>query len=267
MTQPTPLLFTVARKHLSPDGKRASTDLPKAETHYVAENDVLALLKNVAVIAPSVEFPTEPEITITGSTGKFVVRVKAGQLNLVSWSAAHKGGPATPERIMTAITGAEADDEDDVVASHSSGRARGASKAVKTASTFKDKLTIAALALGIVGVNAFTVWFITQPPRSLSAKYQLVSAEQGKRIIEDVAGVYETGKGPGDRRLEVKRDASLQRIKFGANGAPKDKQDFTVQAAEAAGKKALVTNRKSVVTVKDNLSLVMYGDTYTRVSN
>jgi hypothetical protein len=261
------MLFTVARKHLSPDGKRASSDLPSAETHYVSEKEVLVLLKNVALIAATVEYPTEPEITLTGPTGKFIVRVKGGQLNLVSWSTAHKGGPASAEQIMAAISGEQTED-----VPRPSSRAAGKTAASRPASSGKqsagsDKLTIAALGIAIVAVNAFTIWFITQPPRSLTGQYQLLSTEQSKRVLQDVAGVYETGKNPGDRRLEVGGDASLRRIKYGSGGTPKDRQDYTVQAAEAAGKKALVTNRKSLVMVKDNISLVMYGDTYTRVSN
>ena len=87
-----------------------------------------------------------------------------------------------------------------------------------------------------------------------------------ERLLSDVAGVYETGDGPGDRRLEIQKNGGMQRIKFGAQRTVAQKQAYTVKAAEAAGKPALVTNKQTVITIKDMQAVVLYGDTYRRVN-
>jgi hypothetical protein len=124
-----------------------------------------------------------------------------------------------------------------------------------------------ALGLAIIGVNAFTIWLLTRPPRSNMSEYRLISSDQAKRVLENAVGAYETGKAPGDRRIEIAEDATVKRIKYGAGQTVKDFQTFTVQPVEANGKLALLTNRPSLISIKDNFSVVLYGDTYIRVKN
>lgn len=254
MTKNSPLLFSVTLRHLTADGKRAAADLPPAQLHYVSPDQLHTVLRAVNAIAAMVKPPAEPEVRITGPTGDFVVRVKDGQLHLVSWSSAHRGGAATPAEIVAAVTTEEAEETRVPTATVMPGRAR-------------EKMTLVALGLAILLVNCFTVWVVTRPPRTLAAKAKLLPPEPAERLLAEVAGAYETGKSPGDRRLEIRRDASVQRVKLGSSGAIKDQQTFTVQPAEANGKRVLVTSRKSLITVKDNVSVVLYGDTYTRVMN
>lgn len=254
MTKTTTLLFSVTLRHLTADGKRAAADLPPANLHHVSPSQLHTLLRAVNAIAPMVALPAEPEIRISGPTGDFVVRVKEEQLHLVSWSSAHKGGAVSPAEIMVAVSGEEPAET----------VSRGAPAVPRRAA---DKLSLVALGLAILLVNCFTVWVVTRPPRTLAAKAKLLPPEPAERLLAQVAGAYETGKSSGDRRLEIRRDASVQRVKLGPGGAVKDQQTFTVQPAEANGKRVLVTSRKSLITVKDNVSVVLYGDTYTRVMN
>ncbi len=129
-------------------------------------------------------------------------------------------------------------------------------------------INVGMLAVAIVAVNAFTLWFVMKPPRTLTPKFTLLDPAPAERLLTEVAGVYETGGAPGDRRLEIKPDGGIQRIKFGLNRVPAQKQTYTVKAAEAAGKPALVlvTKNQSLITIKDPLSVVLYGDTYTRIT-
>jgi hypothetical protein len=259
MSQPTDLLFTVALRHLSADGKRAGTDLPPIELNHISAKQLRSLLQGLEAQAPRIVYPTEPEVRITGATGKFVVQVKANELHLVSWSSAHKGGVVTTSQIMDAVTGADASEAAAPVAS---------AKARKSAASGKEKLTLIGLGLAILAVNAFTIWFLTRPPRTLLGNYRLIPTERAKRVLENAVGAYETGKGPGDRRLEIGADAEVKRIKYGNGGTVKDFQTFNVQPVEADGKLALLTSpRKTIIQLKDNISVVLYGDTYTRVKN
>jgi hypothetical protein len=271
MTSDSTLLFTVILRHLSSDGKKAGADVPNAELYYMSVKQLRALLESANAVAPTVEYPAEPELRITGSTGKFVVRVKGGQLHLVSWSSAHKGGVVTPAQVIEAVGGG--DKAEDAGSSTSKSRApmktpaKAAAAKGGSGSDWREKLTLVALGIAIVGVNCFTVWFVTRPPRSLTGEYRLLPAEEAQQVLQDVAGAYETGRSSGDRRIEISKDGNVNRLKFGSGGSIKETQNFTVKPAVAAGNKALLTSRKSLMTIKDPTQLTLYGDTYKKVAN
>ena len=259
MSQSPPQLFTLTLRHLSGDGKKVGVELPKVTLPYFSAKQIQTLLTSIAALAPTVAYPAEPEIRIKGEGAEFVVRVTGGQLHLVSWSSAHKGGVATPAEIVAAVTGEGVEE------------GGGTSPAGKTKAGSKgwgEKLTLVGLGIAILAVNAFTVWFLTRPPRTLLADYRPIAPERAERVIAEVAGVYETGKNAGDRRLEIAPPSFAKRVKFGAKGAVKDVQNFDVKPVESGGGLALLMGgRKALIKIKDNLSLVVYGDTYTRVPN
>jgi hypothetical protein len=258
MSKPGEPLYMVALKHLATDAKKAGTDLPDAQLNYVPAKKLRTLLEAAAALAPGVSYPAEPELRITGATGKFVVQIKAGTLHFVSWSSSIKaGGKLTPAEIVAAITGEDSEAD-----------ARGGRLEAGTEPRgFKQSLTIGVLVAAIVAVNSFTVWFTTRPPRTLLPKYTLLQPGPAQRLLADVAGVYETGTAPGDRQLEIQKDGGLRRIKFGAERTVAQRQVFSAKPAEVAGKPALITNRKSLITIKDSLTVVLYGDTYQRVTD
>jgi hypothetical protein len=257
MSKPSTLLFTVTLRHLSVDGKKVGADLPKAQVPYVAADQLLKLLKSVEELGSAIVFPAEPEVRISGGPGEFVVRAKGGELHLVSWSKAHKGGVYTADQIVAAITNEGGEEE----------FAAGASPTSSGGKSLREKATMALMGLAIVGINTFTIWFLTKPPRSLVGDYRALPAERAERVITQVAGTYETGKKPGDRRLEIVTPATGKRLKYASGGSVKDVQTFEVKPVEAGGNVALLTSRKSLIKVKDNVSVVLYGDTYTRVQN
>ncbi|MCX6950900.1 MAG: hypothetical protein NTV51_01745 [Verrucomicrobia bacterium] len=232
MSKSAEQLFSVTLKHLSPDVKKAAAELPEAQLYHVSVKQIRALLDNAAALAPGVAYPVEPELRITGNAGKFVVQLKAGGLQFVSWSSSKRpSGKITPAQIVAAITGEETEEDYSGGGRASSGGGKGGKS---------SGVSIGMLVVAIIAVNSFTVWFMMQPPKTLLPKFTLMQKEPAERLLSEVAGVYETGGSPGDRR-------------------------FTVLAAEAGGKPALVTSKKSLITIKDQLSVVLYGDTYQRV--
>ena len=94
----------------------------------------------------------------------------------------------------------------------------------------------------------------------------LLDPEPGKRLVENLAGSYETGASPGDRRLEIASDGKIVWIKFGPDRSTAEKREMTSQAATTGGFDALFTSRKSIIKVRDRASLVLFGDTYVRVA-
>ena len=254
MSKPGETLYNVNLRHLSRDGRTAAADLPAQLLSHIPAKQLRGLLEAVGDLGPGVVYPVEPELRIAAPDGMFVVQLKGGRLNLVSWSSRHKGGEYSAEQIFAIVTGQEL--------------VGGAGRAVDTGGGgggLRARATLIALALAIVGVNSFTVWFVTRPPRTLLPHYTLLPPGPGERLLGNVAGPYETGGKPGDRRLEIAPNGKAQRYKFGPERAPTAQQAFTVQPADTQGKPVLLTSRKALITIKDPVTVVLYGDTYKRV--
>jgi hypothetical protein len=254
MSKAPEALYNVALKHLARDGKSAGADLPAAQLSHISAKQLRSVIEAVGALAPSVIPPTEPELNIVTPEGKFVIRVKGGALHLVTWSSQHKSGEYSAARIFSIITG-------EPVAG--SVRQQAASDGGGTG----GKGMLIWLAVAILAVNGFTIWFVTRPKKTLLPKYSVLAPGPADRLLSSVAGVYETGSAPGDRRLEIDKTGQVQRYKFGPERALTSKQTFSVAAAEAEGKPALLTNKKSLITVNDSLTVVLYGDSYRRVPN
>jgi hypothetical protein len=247
-------LYNLSLKHLSRDGRQAGADLPPVDLSFQSARQFRAVLEAMESTAAGVVIPAEPELRVTTVDGNFVVKAKAGKLHLTSWSSRHKGGEYSAARILAIITGAE----EKAVA-----RARAAGGGPDW---LQGKAGMVLMVAAIILINSFTIWFVTRPKRTLVPKYTLLPAEPAARLLADVAGAYETGASPGDRRIEIDKDGAVQRYKFGPERTPTVKQTFTVQAAEAQGAPALVTSRKALITIKDQLTVVLYGDKYKRVA-
>ncbi len=253
MSKSSETLYNLSLKHLSRDGKQAGAELPPVDLSFLSAKQFRAVLDGMEAAAPSVVASVEPELRVTTVDGNFVVKAKAGKLHLVSWSSKHKGGEYTAARIFAIITGEEAQ------------RAARDQAAGLDPGWLQGKAAMVMFVIAIIAINSFTIWFVTQPKKTLLPKYTLLPAEPAARLLADVAGAYETGGATGDRRIEIDKSGTVQRYKFGAERAPTLKQTFTVQPADAQGKPALLTSRKALITIKDPLTVVLYGDKYQRV--
>jgi hypothetical protein len=247
-------LYNISLKHLSRDGKQAGADLPGVELSHITARQFRTVLDAMASAAETVVFPAEPELRVTTVDGNFVVKAKGGKLQLVSWSSRHKGGEYSAARIYSVITGEETADA-------ARARAEGGG-----GGWLQGKAAMVMLVVAILAVNTFTLWFVMRPRKTLLPKYTLLPAEPAARLLADVAGAYETGASTGDRRIEIDKTGAVQRYKFGPERTPVVKQTFTVQAADAQGKPALLTSRKALITIKDPLTVMLYGDKYQRVA-
>jgi hypothetical protein len=253
MNQANQTLYVVNLRQLSSDGKKAAANLPDAMLSYISAKQLRTLLDAVEALAPSVSPPIEPELRITAPEGKFVVHLRGGKLGFVSWSSSNKGGEYSAARIHAIITGEKL---------HEHAREQAG---MTEPEGFRSKATTVLLVFAIVLVNSFTFWFVTKPKKTLLPKYTLMASEPAERLLANVAGVYETGTAPGDRHLEIKKDGVAQRYKYAKENVPVEKQEFTVKPAETAGRPALLTSRRTMITIKDPLSVVLFGDTYRRV--
>jgi hypothetical protein len=252
--------FTVGLKHLAADGRKAGVEFGETERTGVNSRDLRQILRAAEALAPGVNYPLVPEIRISAPTGRSVVQLKDGRLNFISWSSAtSRGGNPTADQIIAIISGEEIEDD-----SHSAGQA--------APSTGGRSSKIGRWALGtlfgiiIIGANSYSFWSYKKPPSNLLPEYRLLDPEPGKRLVENLAGSYETGASPGDRRLEIASDGKIVWIKFGPDRSTAEKREMTSQAATTGGFDALFTSRKSIIKVRDRASLVLFGDTYVRVA-
>jgi hypothetical protein len=255
MSKAPEALYNVTLKHLTRDGSKAGADLPAQQLNHISGKQLRAVIDAIGALAPTVVPPAEPELNIAAPDGKFVVRVQGGALHLVTWSSQFKSGAYPAARIGAIITGEEA-----------ANTAR--REAAVIAGGGGGKGTVVLLAVAILAVNAFTIWFVTRPKRTLLPKYTLMDSGPAERLLSSAAGAYETGTAVGDRRIEIDKTGQVSRYKFGAERALTNKQTFVAAAAEAAGKPALLlqSSRKALVTVNDTLTVELYGDSYRRVS-
>lgn len=260
MSKPSEQLYDITLSQLAPDAKKADFDYGTIERPKTTEKDLRTLLMAATALAPKVTYPLTPEIRIAAPTGRYVVQLKEGRLQFVSWaSAKSRGGNPTFEQIIGIVSGEIAEGDPAFEAAPtapidekmSAGKSRG--------------LFIALMVFIIIGVNGFTFWNAKKPPGNFLPKFQLIEPAPAARLLTSTAGAYETGRDPGDRRLQIAKDGGVVWIKFGAGRSVKQQNTFTVQAAESAGKPALLTSTNSMITIKDPTTLVYFGDTYIRV--
>lgn len=251
----TSATFNVTLHHLAGDAKRADASLPDTELMGITSKQLGALLAALAKLAPTVAYPTAPELRIAAAEGRFLVQVKEGRIRFTSWALRTGGSELTPAQILAAITG------DDVVdaAEFSDGGSSGGGRKRRPRAA-----VIALLALVIVGSNAMTAWTLTRPAPDLLPPYRLLEPEPAQRLLAEVAGTYETGGAEGDRRLVIARDGAVQWAKFGAGRALEEETALTTQGAQSDGQPALLTSARALIEIKDPLTLVYYGDTYRR---
>jgi len=257
MSKATEPLYVITLKHLTRDGTKAAANLPEVQLNYIPGKQLKGLLDAVTALAPSVVFPVEPEVRIAGPAGRFVVNIKEGQLHLVSWSSANSGGRFNSEQIFGIVSGAETAESVRAAAGESSGLSMG---------FLQGKGSMILMAIAILAVNGFTVWTLMKPKKTLVPKFETLASEPAQRLLTDIAGVYVTGTAPGSRRIEIQANGSVNRYKLGAEQVLTSPQTFTVTPAKVSGKPALITSKKSVISIKEPLSLVMFGDTYLRVA-
>jgi hypothetical protein len=257
MSKPTEPLYVVTLKHLDRDGETAAANLPEVQLNYIPGKQLAAMLGAFEVLAPTIAFPAQPEMRIAGPAGRFVVNVKAGELQLVTWSLADSAERYSAAEIFAIVSGVSTAEDVRTAAAGTEGGLGG---------LLEGRGSMILMAIVILALNAFTVWTLTKPKKTLVPKFEVMASEPAQRLLGEVAGIYATGTAPGSRRIEILPSGNVSRYKLGADQALISPQTFTVTPARVSGQPALITSRKSVISIKDSLSIVMFGDTYLRVA-
>jgi hypothetical protein len=247
--------FTVTLRHLAPDASRAGADLPDAELTEVPTDRLRRLIEGLSKLAPTVSYPTTPELRVTSPEGRFLVHVKEGKIKFTSWSLRTGGSELTPAEIFAAITGEELDEPAFVAAT----------AVVEEKKTMPRGAKIALLAVVILGSNAVTAWMAVKPPPTLLPNYRVMDAEPASRLLASTAGDYEMGTAAGDRGLTIRKDGTVRWYKYGENKTIAEEDGFTTKPVEVQPARTpglLAPNW--IIDVKDPITVVFYGDTYRR---
>ncbi len=260
MSSSAVMVYDVTLNQLSPDARKAGLEFSATTRAGLTRKELRALLKAAADTATTVGYPLTPELRVVAPTGNYVIQMKEGRLNFVSWASLNsRGGIPTPDQMLEIITGEIVEGDTGLPEIEAPVRGEGGSKNWKRAA-----LAVLLVAV-VVGVNAITFLQAKKPPGNFLPSYTLLEAGPAERVFAGVAGNYETGGQPGDRRLQIASNGAVQWLKFGADRAVAERREFTTQAVEVAGAPALLTSRQSVIKIKDPTTVTLFGDTYVRV--
>jgi hypothetical protein len=130
---------------------------------------------------------------------------------------------------------------------------------------FPDWAKIALLALFSFTFVGAGVWMLFKPARTLAPKYKLMSATEAVGLLGRVAGQYQTGNQPGDRRLIIDNAGTLRIAKYGPDQSIAEEIIRTARGATQDGRPALVTTDPYVMLIHDADSVTLYGQTFKRV--
>jgi len=265
-------LYSVTLHHLSPDAKVAGLGYPDEHLVNLSVARIRELLAALAGVAAdqTIYEPSSPEIRIKTDRDVFVIRTRYRRLCLVGWESMLRGENHSIAYILTVITGSE----EHVKTAPKPERGRSVSPFGSGNSTppiprggippWAKILAMAVLTIGFTGAG---VWMLMRPAPSLAPKFTLLPEFESRALLTKVAGEYETGGKPGDRRLVIEADGTLRLAKFGPQRAILEESIRNARGGLAEGRAALITNDPYVLSIKDADTLVLYGNTYRRRNN
>jgi hypothetical protein len=245
-------MFTVTFHHLAPDAKKVGADYLDAEELEVNEKKLRQLIRAFATLAPTDCGTAAPELRVASPHGQFIVQVSQGRLRINSWTMRVGGSDLTPDQIFALITGAEA--------------VAGAAAEVDSARLRGARLKVVALLVAVViGTNAVTAWMLLHtPPNPFLPEFTPLAKEAGARLLDGVAGEYQSGTAAGNLALVIARNGHAHWRTFGPNQTVAEESDVVLQPVQARGKSALLADGQALIEIADAASIVFYNETYRR---
>lgn len=268
MAAPT---YSVTLHHLAPGAKDAGLNYPDEQLQGVTVEQLTDLLRALEEVAGrlSIYEPAGPEIRVKTDREVFVVRTRYRHLCFVGSETVLRGEEHGVAYIMAAITGQALPVAQPAVNPRLFDRPptaiplrpRGDGGRVGFPEWAKIAL-LAIISLSLVGAG---VWMLFKPVRTLAPKYKLMSATEAVGLLGRVAGQYQTGNQPGDRRLIIDNAGTLRIAKYGPDQSIAEEIIRTARGATQDGRPALVTSDPYVMLIHDSESVTLYGQTFKRV--
>jgi len=248
-------MFTVTLHHLSADAKRVGVEYPDREQSHVTEQQLRELITAFAAVGARDHQPATPELRIAAANGRFVVQAVDGRLRFNSWTIRVGGADLTPDEIFAIVTGTDDPAE-----------GAKAAESFRRENQRSSRRRLALIAALIVGTNSLTAWMLLRPPppNPFLPEYRLLAGGPAERLLNDVAGEYQTGVGEGHRGMVIKPDGRVHWIRFGPKGETVEETDLTAKAAQSQGRPALFTSDDALIEFLDGTLMVFHGNTYRR---
>lgn len=261
-------VYSVTLHHLSADATSASLSYPDEQLLAVNLDQLRALLYAFSMVASELTIyePSTPEIRVKTDRDVFIIRTRYRHLCLVGWETILRGEDHSVPYIITAITG-QVEPVKAAPKPERSGSANpltGGSTAPIEVERFPRWAKIAVMIVLIIVFNGITAWMYLKPPPSLLPKHAAMDASDSRSVLTKAAGLYETGRAEGDRRLLLDADGSLRLAKYGAQEAVMQERLKTARGALVDGKPALLTSDPGVITIRDGDTLVYFNTVYRR---
>ncbi len=260
---PAPV-YNLTLHHLTSDASAAGLQHADQELSGVSVEKLRVLLEALGKAGAKLAADdlAAPEIRIKTPREQLRVRPgNGGRLRLVTWDTKVGGMNFTPDEVLARLDGPSAETAATAVAA---ARRSSASPMPAPSSGMPRWVKIAALAVLIVGLNATTVWFLLKPAPTLLPDYNLMSENDGKKLLLTAAGEYETGGREGDRRLIIQPDGSLILSTYGTKRKIIEETTLRSRAARTNGKPALLTSDPYLLEVQDANTVILYGNAYRR---
>lgn len=260
-------VYSVTLHHLSADATSAGLSYPDEQILAVNIDQLRALFYAFSLVASELTIyePSTPEIRVKTDRDVFIVRTRYRRLCLVGWETILRGEDHTVAYILTAITGNVEPVKPVPTKAERTGSASpmGSTPPLET-ERFPRWAKIATMVVLIIVFNAITAWMLLKPPASLVPKNVSMASSDSRSLLTKYAGVYETGRQPGDRRLVLDADGTLRLAKYGAQEAVVQERLKTAEGTLVDGRAAFVTSEPGLITIKDADTLVYFNTTYKR---
>lgn len=257
--------YSVILHHLAPDATAAGLAFDDTQLETANRAELRDLINAFALVATklSIYEPSQPEMRVKTEQSVFVIRARHGRLLLVGWEAALRGEEHSTDFILATVT--ETTEPIEETPRKTEARAIGNPVNEDEKVGFLPRWSkIALLVIVILGLNGFTAWMLFSPAKTTVPDYILMSESDGRALLGRLAGEFTTGHNPGDRQLVLASDGIVKLAKFGPQKSLTEQRTKKVRAAMVNGQPALITSDPSVLTIKDDNTVVLYRTTYRR---
>lgn len=266
--------YSVTLHHLAPDAKAAGLRYPDEQLQAVTAEQLALLLHALEELASRLTIyePSAPELRVKTEREVFIVRTRYRQLCFVGHETALRGEEHSVSYIMGAITGQAVAVVRPAVNPRLFERPPtaiplrpGGRRDMGGGAGFPEWLKIGLLAVISFACVGAGLWMLFKPARSFAPTYKLMPATEAVTLLGRVAGQYQTGTQPGDRRLIIGNDGTMRIAKYGPEQAIAEEIIRTARGATQDGKPALVTSDPYLMLINDADSVTLYGQVYKRV--
>lgn len=255
--------YQVVLHALAPDATDTGSQYADTTLNAVSAEQLRKLLSAFDHLAarPAPTDAPRPEIRIRFPAGLAMIAPFAGKLYYTSWDTKGRGIQVSVDDIMS-IVAATAEP-----ARPGNAGSKSAAPVRKPATRKRRFAAITLLGIAIVAMNITTGWMLLKPPPTILPPHVFLPDAESDALLQQLAGVYQTGPREGDRHLEIEKLGLLHFAVYGKNHKLRRESLQSARGARIAGEVAVITDANVVLRLKDPRTVVVNGDTYRRIAN